>query len=130
VVQKVNRLALRERRASAHALAQAGRGVNEIADELGVSRWTIRRDLTQDAACSAASETRVVAKLRLEIEAALAHPGELADAELTRLLLRTYKLRLLESGVASAADLQSVFQLELRLLNHETFERLREMTRE
>ena len=126
----MNRLALRKRRARAQALHRAGRSVNDIAHELGVSRWTVRRDLKEAAAYSAATETPVVAALSSEIEAALAHPGELADAELTRLLLRTYKQRLLESGVPSAADLKSVFQLELRLLNLETFEQAREMNRQ
>jgi IS30 family transposase len=128
-VQSVNRLAIRERRASARALAGAGRSVSEIADELGVSRWTIRRDLKQDLVYLAPA-TPGSAKLRSEIEFAVEHPGELADAELTRLLLRAYKQQLLERGVPSAADLQSVFQLELRLLNLDAFERARDMTRE
>jgi hypothetical protein len=129
-VQPVSRLSLRERRERAQALDRDGRRVNDIAGELGVSRWTVRRDLKDAAAYSAATETPVAAALSSEIEAALAHPGELADAELTRLLLRTYKQRLLESGVPSAADLKSVFDLELRLRNLEAFEQAREMTRE
>src|SRR5688500_5190382 len=97
----VSQLALGERRARALALHAASRGINDIAAELGVSRWTVRRDL-DEAPRSATGETSTLPELHAEIEAAIAHPGELADAELTRLLLRAYKQRLLESGAPSA----------------------------